>query len=206
MPLTTSARLHARLSATRCQAGGRHSDATVFRAARAGDPAAWRELVERHDGALRRVASGFRLPAADVEDVVQQTWLVAYAKCGMVRDPEAVGAWLRTLARRHALRSLQQRTRELPVPECSANGEPAAMDDAVDALHLEQRRVGVRTALTALPERHRRILLALMVDPALEYRRISEMLDVPVGSIGPIRARCLNRLSQDPRLRRFAGA
>src|SRR4051794_31058180 len=181
------------------------ADTQLLAAARAGDGRAWQQLIERHEGLLRRTARGFGLQAADVEDVVQRTWLALFEQLDTIRTPDALPGWLCTVTRRHALRVLQPATREvlLAAPEHVDPAPAVPMDVDLDRV---ERRAALATAFEALPERHRRIMLALSADPEPDYRTISDRLGVPVGSIGPIRTRCLERLARDPRLRALAEA
>ena len=86
-------------------------------AARAGDPQAWSSLVTRFTPMLRAVARDYRLSPADVDDVVQTTWVAAFTHLAQVREPEAVSGWLCVTARRQALRTIKSRQRELTVEE-----------------------------------------------------------------------------------------
>ena len=162
-------------------------------AARAGDEAAWSELVRRFDARLRAVARSYRLGGADVDDVMQMTWLAAYRHLGGLREPAAVGGFLVTIARRNALRVLQGPVRE------HLSDDPA-LGDGVDwnlpetGVLAAERRDALARALASLPERHRALMTVLATRPALDYRDIGRLLDMPVGSIGPIRMRCLERL------------
>lgn len=173
----------------RCALGGCELRDTLA-AARARDPFAWDALVARFRGHVLRVARSFGLDAHQADDVAQETWIRLYRSLDNVRDPEALGAWLTTTARRESLRALKRR-------ELTTDAEPleaAAEPDLDDALLHTQRREAIDRALLILPSRHRDLMLALMVEPALSYAEISRRLDIPVGSIGPIRGRCVARL------------
>jgi RNA polymerase sigma factor (sigma-70 family) len=167
---------------------------------RTGDNAAWTRLIARYDRTLRTVARSYRLGSADVDDVVQMAWWRLYQNVGSLRDPRAIGSWLVTTTRREAMRALQRSTREQlsadPTLGDSTDGDRP--ESAV--LAAEQRRILGR-ALSALPERQRHLLTLLATEPDADYRQISATLAMPVGSIGPVRARGLARLRQDPALR-----
>src|SRR5438045_7763040 len=88
--------------------------APLTREAAAGCEDAWRDLVSRFDPMLRGIVRGYRLDAADLEDVVQTTWIRAYRNLDRLNDPGAVGAWVAITARRAALRTLPPGVREAP--------------------------------------------------------------------------------------------
>src|SRR5215472_5487151 len=68
--------------------------ASIVRAAAQGDERAWEALHARFTPVLRAAARVLRLSPADVDDVVQQTWLAAVTHIHTLRQPEAIGAWL----------------------------------------------------------------------------------------------------------------
>jgi RNA polymerase sigma factor (sigma-70 family) len=172
--------------------------ARVVRSAATGDDRAWRELYGRFTPKIRRTARGFGLNAADVDDVVQSTWLAAVRGIHQIRKPEAIGDWLLVTARREALRTLQRGVRELPMDELpdSPDGGPGFDNELVEA----ERRDAVRAAVGRLPHRQRRLAEALLEPSAASYTRVAETLEIPIGSIGPTRARVLERLRRDRRL------
>jgi RNA polymerase sigma factor (sigma-70 family) len=174
--------------------------AVLVSAARAGDEAAWSRLVARFDRRMRGVARCYRLPAADVDEVLQVTWLQLLENIQRIREPAAVGAWLVTATRRNALRRRQMHVREL-LSDDPELGQRADGDEPGARLLVSERDAALSDALQALPERHRRLLVVLLTRPTLDYRQIAELLSMPIGSIGPIRARALARLARDPQLR-----
>ena len=183
---------------SRPDAGSTHL-ADVLGAAAAGDDAAWEVLVQRFTPALQAAARGFRLSPADVDDVVQNTWLAAFRHVRRVERPEALGAWLLVTARREALRILQRSVREVVTEEpLSAT---ATDDEPPEQLVLEAERGDeLEAAIGRLPAQHRKLLRTLMRAPDASYGDIAERLAMPVGSIGPTRARALERLREDRRL------
>jgi RNA polymerase sigma factor (sigma-70 family) len=192
--MTTQAPLRHRPAARAGRDRGTDAElAAVVDAARAGDDAAWRALVGRFERRLREVVRSYRLSAADVDDVLQTTWLRLFTHIAQIREPAAIGGWLATTARRECLRLLQGPVREQLTPDPQP-GEPREQDGPETRLLAAERRAVLDRALATLPERHRRLMAVLASDPAPDYRHISEMLAMPTGSIGPIRARSLARL------------
>jgi RNA polymerase sigma factor (sigma-70 family) len=175
----------------------------IVAAAVSGSESAWRELVQRFDGRLRAAARAFRLAPADVDDVVQATWVQALQALPALREPRAVGAWLTTMVRRESLRSLQRRTREVP-DECCEPAEEGESIDIAEQLIVAERRAALGRAIATLPERHRALMVALGAEQCPDYRAIAQRLGMPSGSIGPIRARSLERLRRHPELAAFA--
>jgi RNA polymerase sigma factor (sigma-70 family) len=174
--------------------------AALVCAARAGDTSAWTELVRRFDGTLRVIARSYRLASVDVDDVVQATWLDLLEDIGRIREPGAIAGWLATATRRKALRVRQAPGRE-QLTEAPDHGDRPDPDGLVASVLVTERRAVLARALATLPDRHRRLLTVLVAEPALDYRQVGELLSMPVGSIGPIRARSLARLARHPELR-----
>lgn len=178
--------------------------AALVSAAHAGESIAWTRLVDRFDHMLRSVASSYRLSSHDVDDAVQATWVKLYEHIGRLREPEAIAGWLCTTVRRECLRLLQRHVRELLTDETDFPGPDDTRSPEAMVLAGEQR-VMLARALASLPDRHRRLMTLLVSEQGPDYRQISAALDMPVGSIGPIRARSLARLQRHPELRAVAG-
>jgi RNA polymerase sigma factor (sigma-70 family) len=150
-------------------------------------------LVARHDRRLRRVARTYGLSAWDVDDVVQATW-VSYLEHGHeLREPAALGAWLETTVRE----------------QLTDTGDPSVTGGGAEPepeLLATERRAVLFGALAALPDRQSRLMRMLVLRPELSYEEVGRRLAMPVGSIGPTRARCLDRLRRDLRLRALQAA
>jgi RNA polymerase sigma factor (sigma-70 family) len=190
-------------TARRSADGGAHQrppDITrLVRRAGTGDQEAWNDLIDQYSGLVWAIARGHRLGAADAADAFQSTWLRLVEHLGDLTDPERVGAWLATTAKRECLRLLRSSGRQIPVgdglPEVAADGpEPYA-----DLLRAERDAILWR-AFERLRARDQALLRMLVADPAPSYREISTALEMPVGSIGPTRGRCLERLQREHEL------
>jgi RNA polymerase sigma factor (sigma-70 family) len=172
-----------------------HSEvADAVRRAAEGDKAAWDALVESFSGLLWSVASSFRMGPADSAEVVQTTWLRLLENIDRIQHPERLGGWLATTARREALRLLRLRGREL-VTDDDAQLDWHAPDSPTpeDVLLDRDRDRLLWRAFARLPQKCRQLLeLAVVVAPP--YAEVAAALDMPIGSIGPTRARCLERL------------
>lgn len=180
----------------------------LVRRARSGDQAAWDEIVERFAPLVWAICMRHRLSTADADDVGQSLWLGLLEHLDSLREPAALPGWIATTTRRECLKVHDAaRRRQVPV-------DPAATDDEVlgadptappvdEGLLAEERCAAVRAAFAALAPQCRRLLALLVSDPPLPYVRIAEMLGVPVGGLGPTRARCLDKLRRSPALTAF---
>jgi RNA polymerase sigma factor (sigma-70 family) len=177
----------------------RRNDAVVSRLVRRaaeGDQRAWDELIDEFAGLVWGIARAFRLGDVDAADVSQTTWLRLVENLDRLQDPSRVGAWLATTARRQCIEQLRHASRvsprgdDLPEP-VSTSPDPDA------ALLTSERDHALWTALERLPNRDRRLLRMLMADRAPSYAEISAALEMPIGSIGPTRARALERLRRE---------
>jgi RNA polymerase sigma factor (sigma-70 family) len=157
-----------------------------------GDSTSWDRLVARYNPLLLSVIRRHRLQGDDAEDVVQTVWLRLVEKLGSIREPEALPGWILTTARNECLRLIKARTSVSPTDLADREWPDGTGPSAVDSdLLAAERHEALLMALTGLPERQRALLELLIEDPPLSYEEISARLDVPVGSIGPTRARAL---------------
>ncbi|MCA1674875.1 MAG: sigma-70 family RNA polymerase sigma factor, partial [Actinobacteria bacterium] len=137
-----------------------------------------------------------RLGTADAADVVQTTWLRLVEHFGRIEDPERLAGWLATTARRECLQTLRRAGRELvgdvdDVILEVVEERPAPVDARLLA---EERDVALWACFERLSARCQILLRALIATPPPDYVTVSTALDMPVGSIGPTRGRCLNQL------------
>lgn len=170
--------------------------AELVQAAAAGDPLAWRELVDAYVALIWKITMGHRLSVGDAADVSQTTWLRLLENIDRLQDPSRVGAWLATTARRECLRVLGQSRRCLLTSDDNAfDGDGDAVPPVDAAILAHERDDAVRDAVRRLPPRCQELLSLLMMDPPPSYEEIAAALDMPIGSIGPTRGRCLKRLN-----------
>ena len=168
----------------------------LVRAAAAGDETAWNALVDRYSGLVWAIARNHRLSSADADEVFQTTWLRLVEHVDRLQDPAKVGGWLATTARHESLRLLRRAGRQIPMGDDLP--EPDRHAPAPDeALLLADRDRTLRAAFVRLPERDQRLLRLLTADPMPSYEEIGLALNMPTGSIGPTRARCLERLRRE---------
>ena len=162
-------------------------------AAAQGDQEAWELLVDRFAGLIWAIARSHGLSVADAADVSQSTWLRFAEHAGGIRHPERVGGWLATTARNESVRVLRRGTRDIPVG--AVQEVPHDDGTAPDSRVLEEERDRfLMKAFEALPSRCKTLLRVLTAVPPPSYAEASEVLEMPIGSIGPTRARCLEHL------------
>jgi RNA polymerase sigma factor (sigma-70 family) len=178
---------------------GSNGDITrIVSAAARGDQQSWDLLVARYSGLLWGVTRAHRLGTADAADVVQTTWLRLVEHLPQIRNPEGIGSWLATTARRECLGLLRSGARCQPSEEIEllvdAGAEHAELDSA---LLTAERDAELWAAFNRLPTRDQALLRLLAVDSPPSYQEISAALGMPIGSIGPTRARSLERLRRE---------
>lgn len=175
---------------------------TLVRSAAGGDHGSWRALVNRFSGLVWSVARSHGLGNADAEEVYQTTWLRLTEHVGRLKEPDRVGAWLATTARHEALRTIRTGGR-LTVTDDPSLLDPGTEQDSPEqallaaeaAMAAGQRARRVWSAFHRLPDRCRELLgLLVLASPPLSYTEVSATLGIAVGSIGPIRGRCLRQL------------
>jgi len=176
--------------------------ALVNRAA-AGDRVAWHEIVERYSPLVWSICLRFRLDRDDADDVNQTVWLLLVDKIGSLREPAALPGWLAKTTRNECLRVLRVAARHVhaglpPDDQMPSDVDAATIEEEVLAA---ERNAALRAAFAELPSKCRKLLSMMISDPPCRYQEISEALDLPVGSIGPMRARCLEQIRRCPHIR-----
>ena len=169
--------------------------ASFVRRAAEGDRHAWEGLVDQFARLIWSITVDFRLTESDAADVAQTTWLRLLQHIDRIEHPDRVGSWLAATARNECLRSLAARKRVVLAPDDEILTDVTSFSPEVDeSILADERDQVVRDALCRLPRRWQRLLELLMADPPVSYADISSELDLPVGSIGPTRRRCLAQL------------
>lgn len=177
-------------------------DADLVRACARGDARAWETLVRRYQRLIYTIPRRARLDEQDAADVFQTVFQRLYEHLGRIAQPERLQAWLVTTARRETLRRLREGRRAAALPAADDRGEPPPADDPADPdplpdelLQRLQEHQQLRMALERLGEPCRTLLTLLYgEEDAVPYAQIASRLQMPAGSIGPTRARCLAKL------------
>jgi len=167
--------------------------AQLLERARDGDQPAWDAIVERFSGLLWATARAHRMSSAQAADVIQNTWLRLVENLDRIEDPERLGAWLATTARRECLRTIRLGSRELPTDEEWMWDVPS--EDEIDSgLIARERDTALWRAFRVIGERCQALLRMIAAPDPPSYEEIGAALEMPIGAIGPTRARCLDKL------------
>ena len=167
--------------------GPEPTDAALVARCRAGDDAAWGQLVERFSRYVYAICSqGFRLSQHDTEDVFQDVFTKAYENLSKLRNDDAVRPWLAQLTRRLCIDRLREATREVPAEEL----EPDGLDETIDTL---DEAMAVRQAMARIGEPCGDMLDRFFARDQ-SYRTIGDELDLPAGTIASRISRCLEKL------------
>jgi RNA polymerase sigma factor (sigma-70 family) len=168
--------------------------------ARNGDKQAWDALVERYAPLIWSICRRYGLGDADTEDVGQNVWLKLAGQLEKIRLPAALPGWLATTTRRECGRILRvpPGARDTgQVPDAQAIPDDDARTAEGELLAAE-RHAALREAFADLPPCCQQLIALLTGNPPPTYADISARLGLPVGSIGPNRGRCLDKLRRHP--------
>jgi RNA polymerase sigma factor (sigma-70 family) len=173
---------------------GQCTNTSLLERARNGDQLAWRCLLDKYDGLVRSVARSFRLQAADVSDVSQTTWLRLLQYSHKIVDPERLAGWLAVTATRECLAVIRKRSR-LDDDQLSEEMPDPRVDVELSVTDHETATT-LWAAVADLPSRQRILIRSLFLEELGSYADVAAKCAMPVGSIGPTRARALSRLQQ----------
>jgi RNA polymerase sigma factor (sigma-70 family) len=168
-------------------------NAELLAAALRGESEAWNGLVERFGRLVWAVARSFELPASDAADLSQTVWLRLVEHMDQIKEPERLGSWLATTTRREGIKLLRRRSLEIP-DENQEEQSDQGKDGPEEHVLVADEYAQLRVALAKLPERCRKLLRVIAASDEANYSEVAAALDMPVGSIGPTRSRCLERL------------
>ncbi len=176
----------------------RLSDADLIAACRQGEEAAWNALVTRYERLVYTIPYRYGLTQTEVSDVFQSVWLSLLRNLKSVNQPDRIAAWLVTTTRRECWERRRGKdfkkiiTSELDSHILRARSEEPSPDELVSTY---ERHDALRNAMEHLDPRCRQMIELLYFDPGIpSYADISDRLGMPVGSIGPLRGRCLRKL------------
>ena len=162
--------------------------------ARNGDQQAWNDLVDRMSPLVWSVTRSFRLDHATATDVAQTVWLKVIENIDRIADPERLPGWIATTVRREAIKVSGQQKKVVP---SEFEYDLADLNTSVESTVVDlEEHESVRAAFNTLSEDDQQLLRLMVVEPPLSYEEIAEITGRPVGSLGPTRARALDRLKK----------
>jgi RNA polymerase sigma factor (sigma-70 family) len=175
------------------------TDHDLIRACRAGHAQAWERLLDKYERLVFSVSLNYGLTADDAADVTQITFTILLQNLDTLPEEIRLAPWLATVARRHTWRWLARNRREAVNPEGDIAGTET-LGGIVDHSERWELVEWLNYGLSTLDERCRQLLLALYFDAAQpSYAQVADRLKMPVGSIGPTRARCLEHMKESLR-------
>jgi RNA polymerase sigma factor (sigma-70 family) len=184
------------------------SDTELVESATESNEEAWEQLISRYQPLINSISRRHRLDPSDAQDVSQYVWMQLLSHLHNLREPNALPGWIAATTRHRCYEVLRNRKRSVsvdPLVICrfelvdtavrgTSSEGPLPVDDAL--LRAEQRSV-VRQGLAELREDQQQLLLLLVADPPVPYDEISRRMKLPIGSIGPTRARLLRKLQRN---------
>lgn len=176
----------------------------LVRDAADGDQASWDEIVARHSRLVWSITRRYRLGRADAADVFQTAWLRLVEHIDELSDPRGVTMWLATTTRRECMRVLRTERRQIPVD--ALHDQPAGTPGVDELVLRAERDAMLHEAFGRLPRTDQTLLALLVSEPVPSYDEIAASLNMPRGSIGPTRRRCLERLRRECERQERGGA
>ncbi len=173
------------------------SDHDLIQACRAGDGRAWESLLDKYERLVFSISINHGLTTDDAADIAQITFTILLQNLDTLPDDIRLAPWLATVARRHTWRLVGRNRREAVNPKEDIAGNET-FGGVIDDSQRWELAEWIHYGLTTLDERCRKLLLALYFDAEQpSYAQVADHLNVPVGSIGPTRARCLEQMKQN---------
>ena len=178
-----------------------NSDGDLIRRCREGSAGAWHQLLNRYERLVYSIPLRYGLSRDDAADIAQITFTILIQSLDGLSEDSHLGPWLATVARRHTWRLLEHNRRESASKRLEGTdiAESAVLLGKSDADSIEHWELTewLDAGLSKISESCRKLLLALYFQPEHpSYAEVAKRLDMPVGSIGPSRARCMKRLKQ----------
>jgi RNA polymerase sigma factor (sigma-70 family) len=180
-----------------------HPLGVLLHRACAMDWEAWNELMSRFGRLLLHTARSIGLNDSDAADVAQLTWLRLWEHGHQIRDPECLAAWLAATARREGLRVALSGKRYVLCTDPTAEHGDRVGTAVTDVYPVDgDYEPLLEQAVARLPTRYQQLIRLLMSDSCPSYTEVAKKMDLPIGSIGPMRMRALQMLRNTPELER----
>lgn len=176
------------------------TDEELVAACRRGDEAAWETIVLKYQNMLFSIPRRAGLGKDLASDVLQEVFITLFEKLDSLEQPQFLRAWLTTTTRHKTIHLIQRETRGRPKSIDEIEDETffqfpdkAPLPDEI-LIRLEEENQ-IETAMAQMDERCRRLISMLYLETEqIAYAEIAGILEIPLGSIGPTRARCLQKL------------
>jgi RNA polymerase sigma factor (sigma-70 family) len=170
------------------------SDRDLIRGCRKGRVEAWQRLLDTYERIVFSVPRRYGLSPDDAADVTQLTFTILVESIDRLPEDSRLGGWLTTVARRHTWRLLE-RNRRQGIDRFASLDENTPSSAGEDAFERWELAEWLDQGLSRISEFCRSLLSALYLDPEQpSYAQVAQRLDMAVGSVGPTRMRCLERL------------
>jgi RNA polymerase sigma factor (sigma-70 family) len=178
------------------------TDEQLVEACRRGEESAWETIVFKYQNMLFSIPLRAGLSRESASDVLQDVFTTLFEKLDSIEQPQFLRAWLTTTAKHKTIHTIQRETR--------GGGRPKSLDELEEESFFEfpdkaplpdevlirlEEEIQIETALAHIDDRCRRLISMLYLEiEQVSYTEIAEILEIPLGSIGPTRARCLQKL------------
>lgn len=173
------------------------ADQALLVACRAGDQQAWARLLDKYERLVYSIPLNYGLAPEDAADIAQLAFTYLLQSLATLPEDSNVGGWLATVARRHTWRLLNRRKRQAPVTELDHESTSELIPDRKNAIERWEIIEWLNAGLNQIGDRCRELLVALYFETAEpSYAEIAQRLGMAEGSVGPTRARCLQRLKE----------
>jgi RNA polymerase sigma factor (sigma-70 family) len=173
------------------------SDAALISACRRGDRRAWNQLVKRYERLVFSIPLNYGLSREDAADITQLTFSILIQSIDKIADDSRLGPWLAVVARRHTWRLMERNRRETTGAEGDLPESPLPDESSARSMERWELLDWLDQGLAKISDHCRELLLALYFSPEEpSYAEVAARLEMPVGSIGPTRARCLKQLRE----------
>jgi DNA-directed RNA polymerase specialized sigma24 family protein len=150
---------------------------------------------------LLHTARSIGLNDSDAAEVAQLTWVRLWEHGHQIRDPECLPAWLTATARREGLRVALSGKRYMLCADPTTEYGEHVRATVIDVYPVDgEYEPLLEQALTRLPARYQKLIRLLMSDSCPSYTEVARKMDLPIGSIGPMRMRALQMLRHTPEL------
>ncbi|MCB0077426.1 MAG: sigma-70 family RNA polymerase sigma factor [Anaerolineales bacterium] len=175
------------------------SDRWLIEQSLAGNNGAWAALIGRYERLIYSIPLRYGMSESQAADIFQDVCLILLERLEQLRDHERMASWLGTTTRRECWRHTNRRDRAGPDdPDAFFEQQPSALEHPEVIVEAWERYTALHQALAKLEARCRTLLKRLYFGyPPPTYVELGEELEMPVGSIGPTRARCLEKLRHE---------